>query len=391
MIRDKWRESGNKYERFEELLKILDIRTRIQAVNTADLGLYSVVKHDDKTTTMAVYDRDSNDKNPKYVRLQHAKVYAKGGTEELMDELDQSTKLMITDGSQYLFTSASLSRDLAAAASLGGDGMYEPTPERSAFIVSRYQRHPTNVKIIIRQFGNISKVFAMRTEKYAYIPQTSLCEVISQFPEDLGKWEVEHWEVDHFWTRIWITFPDVAEDMDKIYHLPDTLIPGILIETSDTGDCSFTATEFWTCRTAKSYGHRYLRKHSGVVKIDDVIANMSKNVFSKYTQLPERMSELLEIDIPDPAGIISEILNSANAKDYFGKRELKKLEEALKLEIVAGIPYTAYDIAMLFLTLPERYVSTKTVVKHNLEEFSFKVPFVDFKELTEEPVVALVS
>jgi hypothetical protein len=64
-----------------------------------------------------------------------------------------------------------------------------------------------------------------------------------------------------------------------------------------------------------------------------------------------------------------------------GKRLSKQLTEAVHDEFGLGSA-TAYDIAIAFLTLPERLIGDDISprVKENIASAVFRAPFVDFEE-----------
>lgn len=403
---DSWATSGTTLEGFAETVRELDACTHAKRMRLEDLRLFSVFDADERRVLFHCYDREQWQSKcpPKASQLNLETSSAFSGNPELVKELTERSKLLITSGRTSYLTSAHLARDLGDCARVGGDSIYDPTEERDMYFMSRFCANAQAIRsksmtkylaskqdgvAVYRVSGPIAKIFAMAGGAYAYLPQSSLLDVIGYFESELGEVDCKQWYVDHFFTQIWVEFPEKAEDIAKTYKLPDTIIPGLLFETSDTRDCSYTCTATYRIGTRKCYilGDSYSRKHIGLVSPEQITEAIKKKVYATYTRLPERLCELMTLDIENPSSVITGVLNkaglSANAPKGVGKISAKNVLKELCDPINPAEKYTGYDIAMLILSLPEMIDTTDESKKYLvdiLRGISGAAVFMDFKE-----------
>ena len=301
--------------------------------------------------------------------------------EQWLQEIVENSKLIIRFNKSVFFTSAYLSRDLAARAQLSGDGMYDPTDERDKFIMSRYIKAPSTVNLLVRKCDeHFSKIFAMPSRNYCHIRQTILFNMIAELKNQLGEFECDGWYIDHNITKIRLSFPQKAKDISDVYNLPDALIPGVVLETSDTGDCSLRVAAVWK----KPHGGYstfgvFEREHRGKFDESVAIEAMNDKLIPMYTKLPERLCELLEIDITEPGAAIEAALKMCGAEKSLGKKRYSSLMDALTAEIPKGAKMTGYDLVMLFMDLPCRTEEARC--KEFFQNAAGRLPYLDFDKI----------
>ena len=305
------------------------------------------------------------------------------------------------DSPVYL-TSSMLSSDLVLL-NIKGDFAGEATLVRNAAIAQQL-RSCREVTLVSRKIDGVKKVFAMRSGNYTPIPQTILCDIVDFIAKDnrMGRIKVHEWEISHNYTSISIEFPE--QDFGAAYGLPTALIPGVHLITSDTGDCAITAYETWRVKGSVSWNNKVSRIHSGSVSREDVFKAITDTIFSAYTKLPEALCDLMCIEIAPEADLataagrktnynaIRQILKNAmkelDAVKAIGKKNEVRLREAMECEFDASRHYTAYDVAISIMTLPERACGLKTATMEALKKMVAKAPFIEYeKEIEEEELV----
>ena len=408
---DNWSERGSDLSEFEAVVKELDASTHARKMKLDDLKLLSVFDADKDYVLFHTYDREQWQSKcaPKVSRLGLTAPSAFTSNMDLVNELINRSKLLINYGRNSYLTSSHLSRDLGDCARLGGDSLYNPTEERDRYLMScfcvngaavrsksmtKYLASKQDCVTVYRTKDGLAKIFSMAGGAYAYLPQSSLVDVIKYFEGELGEVDCRQWYVDHFFTQIWVEFPKKAEDIAATYKLPDIIVPGLLFETSDTRDCSYTCTATYRIGTRKCYiaGDSYSRKHIGTVNVEQIADSIKKKVYATYTRLPERLCALMTVDIDNPretvCGILEKAGLKANSPRGVGKIYGKKILDDLCGFINPAETYTGYDIAMQILSLPEMISSDeKQYLVETLRVLCGNAIFLDFKEFDKaEPV-----
>lgn len=387
---DTWNQCGTDFDTFANLITNISDSTFAQLVDLADATLYHVVESDENSLKFHVFDSRYSCMNgvPSRTNLNLVKARSNGVTDELIEEIKDGKLMMRLCSGKARPTSRHLSRDLAARAMLSGESVYDPTEERDAYFMSRYCATKAQSNAILRKSdGGTCKIIALPSKSYCHVRQDILLEIVAFLQKELGEMECATWYVDNFISKVWLRFPKQAEDIAAVYQLPDSdfLVPGVLLETSDTGDCSIRASAFW------EYKHRsrgrigfYERDHRGTITSGDIIAGVRNKLLPKYTELPKRLAELLTVDIQDPAAAVAMCMKMANAKirDRLSNRVMKGLVEQLQMEVDGAQDMTGYDIAMLFLDLPARVTNTDGSIKETVEKLAGAVPFLDFDRIS---------
>lgn len=390
---DSWSISGTDLAEFKGNVEDIAQSTYVANVKTCDVTMLHLQGVADKKLVFNVLSKQQIEERKSIGTRLDAEALAKNGaSEDFLAEL-QDTKLMLRlnqEGAQredVYFTSSHLSRDLAARAQLAGDAVYDPTIERDTYIMSRYVKLPETVMAVIRRNSGennaIHKVFAFPSAAYRQIDQRLLLDIIDQLEMDLGTCECRRWTMNHYLTQIWLSFPEKAKDVSDVYGLPDAFTPGVLLETSDTGDSSVRVIAFWE-RTRDSFARLggYEREHRGNISEVDILANMKKRVMPKYTELPMRLCELLRIDIPDPEAALERIFKMVGMKQAFGKKRTENLLDIMTGLVASSASMTAYEMAMMFLDLPTRF-EMDSLVREAAENIAGRVPFLDFEKIAK--------
>lgn len=418
---DNWSESGNDLAQFKTLLKEMSSITRTKKVEANQVQLYSKNEHILSTADkVPVYVLDPGNpwdidattgvfKGLKQGAL-NRKTFDAAGAQDLVQEYENKTKLLLNVDGHVYFTSTNLSPTLGLRTEMKGEAACEPTLARDVLTA---QRLGTNEEItfVTRIADGLRKVYAAMSGTYAYVPQSFLCDVIDRVESDatLGAVSCKHWSINNQLAEVYLEFPDKAAEIAAVYEYGDEIVPGLYLAKSDVGECSITIRATWRINNSLIIADELKRKHTGKIKIEDILEDVDKTVFSKYTKVPELLCELMATDITNPAWTkLSEkkflAMNEKAIAEAFktvfkeigvvgaiGKKNEKEVYEQLCAEIDASLAYTAYDIVMAVMQLPERLSGLSTSYKELLAKACGKAPFVKFDTTKPKSKVVLTA
>ena len=235
---------------------------------------------------------------------------------EAVEELKRTRLMFQAAGKTYIVSQFALPT-LGQRLELKGRAMLEPCLERDIYIAKRMQSRK-NVQFIVKSANGLGKIFMAASESYKPLPLTAIERIYHIFGTEngIGKMRCEGWEIDHSVSRIRFSFLDYkkTQDMAFLYGLSEeeTAIPGLEIISSDIGDYAFTIRGFWKLKRGYLYVDEVSRKHSGDIDEAKVVDEVKHTIFERYTLLPNRFMELLEIDItPGSVGEAASALSDA--------------------------------------------------------------------------------
>lgn len=371
-LKDGWLLTGRSLEDFKKAVAAKDattsfIRIRsgdgtkvasVREVTSSDVELFYLPT--DKTELFDPFNKSISHKTTK---ISKASFEARGIDEELFKEFAEEQKFGFLKDGRLIFTSPEVD-----FVQLGISGPFFRTASsiRDIAVAEAIAKSPKSITLVCRTEEKTTKAFALRSGKYAPIENQNIFKVLDCFKsEDVGEPKVVKWEITNYITRIYVQFPKKAAEVASMYKTTDDFIPGLIIETSDTGDCSFRVIGCWYLRGSCFYINEVSRRHSGDVDIEKILNEIKKKIFSKYTVLPKRMVELLMVSLSDmslkPAkqkkiyeNIIKDVSTHIGLVDAVGKKIQKQIVEQLVDEFNPAEPYTAYDVATTFINLHRR-------------------------------------
>ena len=328
--------------------------------------------------------------------------------EALMDETIRSNPTMLWDkqGNAMWFVSAAATNTMAQRIGVTGKSIREHSLERDLFIAKKFNTDVTST-LIVKQFHQVGKVFSMMSEEYVHIPLYTICVIYKDLAGEskLGPMECEGWNVTHERAKISFAFKEYAQEISALYSLKRPMVPCVEMVTSDIGESSFIVRGCWkTPEGAIVYDHTFLRQHRGKIDPDVIVKEVQKQIFDKYTELPERLLELATIDITPPSlnlqktrdcgknrtivcNAFRSVFKQLGIVSVIGKKKLMSLERCIDFNLVrVDMHYTAYDIVMDVFALSQTMQSyfesegvSAEMVRKFREEIS-KAAYVDFNK-----------
>lgn len=414
--------TGNDLGELKEVIEEMNSCTKFMKMKSGDINLLSMVgpavrdirDKDDKLIaadanvieTIYLSPMNLPTDNPANPLNSQLKIFRAPSTmHSLMDEWVNKTKLGIMynerNGSQTFYYTSGSALQTMDRFGLSGEFLLTPKLARDLMVADRFKMD-LGVTAIVRSTSDnkAKKIFTILSDKYTHINQLVLFDIIKQIEDagEMGECKCFRWEISNFFTKLYVEFPKKAEELSGLYGLSREMIPGIMITTSDTGDASFAVRGTWRAEGSNSLivNSEVKRKHIGDIDIVKIIDDISKDIFAEYAKLPEALCELMAKDVTDPAwdlktsaGIKANQTEIENTfKTVFkrigvvkaiGKKTEKILRQAMMDEIDPSIRYTAYDICMLIMSLPERVVfmdKNKDIAL--LQKACGQAPFADY-------------
>lgn len=412
---DTWAASGDDIKEFKKILKEISSTTAIKRVEARSVQLYSKNEHvpapSDKVPVYVlkpdnVWEISATGQLGLHGGVLNRESFEKHGADQLLDEYETSSKLMFNVDGKVYFTSKNLSSTLGLRTDMKGESVLVPTLARDVLMAERLN-NSSEITFITRNIDGLRKIYAAMSGTYTYVPQDFLCKVIEQIEADakLGAISCQHWRIDNQLSEIYLEFPDKASEIAALYEYADDIIPGLYLAKSDVGECSITIRATWRINKSVIIADEIKRKHTGKIKIEDILADADKIVFSKYTKLPEVLCELMATDITNPVWTkmphkkflaanekavmeaIKTVFNGIGVVAAIGKKNEKSVYEQLCDEIDPSIAYTAYDVVMMVMQLPERLSGLSDTYKEMLSKACGKAPYVDLEKPKASKVV----
>ena len=119
------------------------------------------------------------------------------------------------------------------------------------------------------------------------ITQEQLAEKMEVSRQTVSKWESGS------------SFPEMEKEYEDTYGISGA-IPGLFIETSDIGMCAFRLKGFIEMNKIAVFTRdEYSRIHTGSIDIESVIDTAKKKILPEMKYFPERLADLMNIDITD--------------------------------------------------------------------------------------------
>jgi hypothetical protein len=387
--------TGNSFKGLKAVIDKLNETTQFVKLKSGDITLFSLVdnsliKRKDgenlADTLYGVYLEPDN--LPTKFLSTPMDTFVKGyhrpkdGANGLVNELEFQTKLALIynkkNGSHTLYFISKSCLQTMDRFGISGECLSTPCLERDLLLAKRFNLD-LGVTAVVRytEDRKYKKIFTILSDKYTHINQNVIFDVIQEIEEtsEMGPAKCFSWEVNNFFTKLYVEFPDKADELSNLYGLKTKMIPGILLTTSDTGDASFSVKGTWRIQGSRSVitNSEVKRKHSGDIDVKKLVSEVTNKIFVEYAKLPEALCNLMLHDITDPSwdlttsagikanqseieSVYKTVFKRLGITKAIGKKNEKELRNQMFDEINPTIRYTAYDICMLIMSIPERIV-----------------------------------
>jgi hypothetical protein len=414
-LKDDWMIQGTTLAEFEEKLRDFSNNTEVkkrnmnefQFLNVTDIGSdligipldpKSLWKQTKASMTLKKFPVNQNSVSAKYDAETTAEAFTNGLFVMFSKKKfgPSMTANNFKDG-KYCPISEKALNTIANRIKFGGSNFSKPCLVRDLTIANYFSK-PVPVYTIERTDpdSGSAKIFAVMSNKYTHIEQDMLLIIIKHILEeakrDLGAGVCNDWYIDHSITRVYIDFEEYASQITKDYGLPDEMVPGIMIETSDIGDCSLRIKGYFRLGGNLTYMEKeFSQIHSGELDLEKLLITVSDHIFPEYRIYPEKLANLMLIDLVDSTMskaqkiktmtmYYRDISKKIGLVKAIGKKREKALIDQLILGINPEIDYTAYDVAETFLTLSSTLVIENRSVVDSVSKVVRNVLDYEFKE-----------
>lgn len=347
---DSWQASGSGDK--ERLYAVLDELSKATKVVPARSDSIEMMTVRDMTDTLNVYVHNKKGTVNWGIPLEMMRnTY--GADDRLLEETAKGSFILFRIGDRIFFTSKKVLKTLSqrAGSSMGDFAMRDEVNirfPRDTGYVNYMCTVPSQCSVLCREYKGANKIYAVFTDRYKLLPQYPLVkQMIEGFEKEMGESTLLRWSVDHYNTEVYIEFPKRKEDFNKVYGLPDEVVPGVRIHLSDTGDSSFIINGSIRLRDTVIYipGAEYSRAHTKKADMKEMFEYVGRNIFAEYTRIPERMVELLQVPVKDPAACYEKALKFCEIRKLVGAKTEQAFLETLASSVNPALQYTAYDIA----------------------------------------------
>jgi hypothetical protein len=320
--------------------------------------------------------------------------------DELKDQMKGTNKLLLMINSEMYLVSEFAIALLNRWAGVTGETAANPSHFllRNLHMAAAIQSRNPKLKVIFRQEGAVKKVFAVMSGSYTFRPQNVILDVLNMLRGD-HTLSVQGANLSHLETSLMAALPREEDEYRELFKASHVELEGgsfrpiLEVKTSDIGRSSLIVRSLLEYSDGAAT-HRVIMDtvpmmHSGAMdlsKVDDTI-------FANIRKLPETLVELMGRPICDysKVDLTSEAGCSKNRKalekvirygfktcaDAFGGCTIKKrsLINDLVAERDLTVPYTLYDIAVLFMGIPDRAAGLSESTISILRTDCGKVPY----------------
>lgn len=418
-LSDNWNVSGTDFDEFKENLSKLANHTKFIRVNMDECHFLNITDIGTELAAVCLSGKNLWKKTKNLLSLRKFEfaedsLITCGYEEDVSKEaicngllLTTSKKYMslarnkkLLNSGKYIPVSEKAINTIANRISYGGYEFSKNGLVRDIAIANGFSK-PTPVYMIIREDCDVEnqKLFAIMSDKYRIISQETMLNIIDMIKKvsstELGTATCSYWEISHSITKIYIDFAEHGKELAKEYGLPIDIIPGIMLETSDIGDCSFRLKGYYKIDEHLTYmKNEYSQIHTGAVDEVRIVNEAVENIFPEYRTYPEKLANLMSIDLVDKSipvpkkikklsSLYRDISRKIGLVAAIGKKREKLLIDQMIESINPDLDYTAYDIAMNFLTLSSSINTKDKRVLESIAKVSKHVLDYYFEEYNE--------
>ncbi len=230
-----------------------------------------------------------------------------------------------------------------------------------------------------------NKIRAIMSRMYAVVITANLFKAVIKYSKErFDDYRMVDSYVDHNISSCKLLFTDLREELADIYKLPDEYVPGIVIQTSDTGWSANRIGAYWQSKGSSFINaNEYIyMKHKGKVSLDDILDELP-NLFLKYQNTLKKFAKLLTIEISQPISVLKKACKHIGIAKKHTKMLVNEFEAELSALSGKGSEpkVTAYDICRKILSLPSHVDKSQ---RTDVEEKVSKAINVNYTRLIED-------
>ena len=401
-LSDKFFVEGKELEDFENILKQIDDSTEFLRISGGNIGFAyylnaSFMKEAYKVLLITQKELLSFEQGLLNFKVSETNMYPvpsigyiskQNVNEQLCEEsFDTAGYLTYLNGYVTYISGGALSSLMTRSGICG-----EQSSKKSIFLTQAMCEALTKtnprVTVVTRKMLNEEgrydrKIFAFLSEKYIPIPQRTIIRAIKALLKDgkFGSSEINRWYVDHDFTSIHIEFPEAGEEFSDISGLKDTVVPGLVLMSSDTGKSSFIIRGTYRLKGCNRYVivDEYARKHIGTITSEEILTDCDREIMVNFRKLPEELARKMGQLIGNGHLVekaLRDSLIKLGIRKIIGKTRFAQLLEQLNAEIDQAAIYSEYDVAILIMGLADRLEGLPKFLLQPVAKATGRAPFI---------------
>jgi hypothetical protein len=247
------------------------------------------------------------EQSKKYYKTDDALAGRLGIDIELLEDTKANTNIIVAINKQPYALGNSAWVSLRNRMAIYGGGFDLLGSELQAQVLNkRFSQIDKEVQCIIVD----QKIRAIMSEEYAVVPTADLVKsIVDSIEERFETYNMVSGYIDHNISRCKILLPELKDELQTIYNLPDEYIPGIIIETSDTGFSANKIGTYWKTKLGSfinSNEYIYIQ-HKGNASLDKILDEIP-NLFLKYQNTLKKFAKLLTIKLVSPVEVLDRVI-----------------------------------------------------------------------------------
>lgn len=410
-LSNAWEKTGVDEREFFNLLNYIDFYTDQITLDLKECFLYSVRNVADNVQAYSVNPTAVLPKGALEDRLLYDLPEYDTLSETIKEELGKDGLAMAEKSMprNKMIVSSTAFSTLGQRIGIIANVMDKPSLARDCLIaeyIGRAKNCKAQVVVKNDEDGN-RKAFAFLSSRYGHMPLATLETIIDELKTKggLSDFEFISYKVNHRIVEARYAFPEYGEELSKKYDLPDIMVPGIVVMSSDTGECSARVKAYWETPTGSIvYGDEYSRMHKGGVDVEEILNGVRENVFDKYKEFPRRLQELSYIhvtpsdfDLKKPremdkngkmiCNVFTLAINELGVPKIIGQSRMNELKSQLGFIVDQSQHYSAYAVAMDIMSLPDElacWLETSELGETGykmLQKAVSKAPYLDYERI----------
>lgn len=402
VLSDAWAVEGANLKKFREICNMIQERTLYIPIGMQDISLLSYegkavdndgnLIRDAKGRTITQWTVLSQKTLANFNRTgafnEHVMLDNDAISKDLLDECIGSTRLLLMNRQEpkkvYIVSECAMNT-IGQRLHYKSEYILRPSLSRDCdlmqHILYEMERDRCAVMVIRRDAEGNNKVFSLPSTDYVMYEQKNLADFMDHVFKETAYGEpvFAGWWISNLRTELCIEFPEYGQELQRQYSLPDLLVPGIVVRTSDIGDCSLSVIS--TLRPDDAEYPIILgnctRKHTnGLENSTDFLDESYAKLLEDTALIPEALAEFIKVPIGEnldltleegrmrnvdlvmeqvtrvarKAGLLALKTNTCVGQ----KRSAKILDDIReKVEEDTGRRYTQYDVRILLIHVPD--------------------------------------
>ena len=380
------KEQGKEYNALKDLLSDIDNSTELLNINTAAMGIYSPIKPSVKGNSTYVFSRVTGNHKEDIIKGTLSVPKYSGLIETAGDsiiKIGTQTMAASTKCMASIYTKLGVTGDSLQLYGFSGQADDEFLTKKTAYILRRdnfikaLMEEGVEGKLLYRKNDDGDmRAMHMFSPKGEHIKQSTIIELIDYISSQMGSNPEINYMVEDDLTCVWVKYPGNAEDFSDDKGVAQKIVPGVYIETSDTGECALTIRGVESIKGVYVYSGVVRRVHKGKFDIEDFKKNFDKYIFPEYLKFPQRMVVLAGIDIDDIDAYIDALYEQSPLGQVLG-RQKKEIKDALLSALNAKT--TALSVILELMNLRNKVKVVTKEKETKLAEAITAAMFTDVK------------